>query len=304
VRERGWFERAGSTRMVLLLNLVVFALGLWLAKSPRALIAMPSHVLYALGMSDALAVFRELRVETLVTSCFVHASLMHLLLNLYVLVQIGPPVERALGSARMAVLYLVGGALGSLASATVGWLGQTERTSEGLSGALCGVIGCALVFGFRTGGKTSPLARSMARWAVLLAAIQVATLALGLTNHFDDAAHIGALAVGAGLGAAWGSKAPVGAGRRPWAARAFAVAVGSCFLLFVCRERRDPYSTLGASERCDLASILIRSGQCEEGRSALDAATRLLPDQPTVMALESEWQRTCEGRSGKGAPRS
>jgi rhomboid protease GluP len=304
VRERGWFERAHSTRMVLVANLAVFALGVWLATSPRALLGMPSHVLYTLGMSDALAVFRELRVETLVTSCFVHASLMHLFLNLYALVQIGPPVERALGSARMAVLYLVGGAFGSLASAAVGWLSQTERTSEGLSGALCGVIGCALVFGFRTAGKTSVLARSMARWAGLLVAIQVATFALGVQDHFDDAAHVGALAVGLGLGAVWGSKAPVVEGRGPWSARAVALGVVTCFLVFTYRERRDPYSTLGASERCDIASILIRSGQCEEGRSALDAATRLLPDQPTVMALESEWQRSCQGRSGKGQPRS
>jgi rhomboid protease GluP len=72
--------------MVLVANVAVFAAGMALARSPRALLGLPDHVLYALGLSDALAVFRELRVETLVTSCFVHASLLHLVWNLYVLV--------------------------------------------------------------------------------------------------------------------------------------------------------------------------------------------------------------------------
>jgi rhomboid protease GluP len=295
--------------MVLVANVAVFAAGMALARSPRALLGLSDHVLYALGLSDALAVFRELRVETLVTSCFVHASLLHLVWNLYVLVQIGPPVERALGGRRMAVLYLVGGASGSLASATVGWLGQTERTSEGFSGALCGVIGAALVFGLRTGGRGSLLARSMIRWLGLLVAIQVAAFALGVQNHFDDAAHFGALVVGAAFGAVWGGEVPaaMSAGTPSAKARAAwrgALAVVTCFVVLTYRERRDPFATLGATERCDLASLLIRTGQCEEGRSALDAATRLLPDQPTVMALESEWQRSCEARPGKASPRS
>jgi hypothetical protein len=67
-RRGSWFSRAGFTRFVVVTNLLVFAVGIALARSPRALLGLPGPVLYALGMSDALAVVRELRLETLVTS--------------------------------------------------------------------------------------------------------------------------------------------------------------------------------------------------------------------------------------------
>jgi rhomboid protease GluP len=284
--------------MALWANVVVFAAGLALARSPRALLRVPTRVLYELGMSDALAVFRELRIETLVTSCFVHASVLHLLCNLYVLAEVGPPVERALGTARMTVLWLVCGVSGSLASATVGFLAETERTSEGVSGALSGVLGAALVFGFRTGGKESLLGRSMVKWLGLLVVIQVAAVVLGVADRFDNAAHTGAFVVGAALGAAWGER-PVTVRDSGVRARVGAVLlVVACFVVASMRERRDPFSTLGATERCDLASFLVRSGQCDPAWAALLAAKRLLPDQPSVMAIESEWRRVCVASGG------
>jgi rhomboid protease GluP len=277
-------------------NVALFAFGVVLARSVTAVALLPTSVLYSLGMCDALAVFGERRFETLVTSCFVHASLLHMLFNLYALWQLGPPIERAVGTKRMARVYLVSGTLGAATSALVGWLGQTPRTSEGASGAVCGLIGAALVLGLRTTGLRSPLAWSMARWLGVLVALQVGALALRVEARFDNAAHLGAAVVGATFGGTWPraapSASPASAPRRrdvAWSA----LAVGLCFLVCAYRERTDPFATLGATDRYDLASLLIRSGQCKEGRAALDATARLLPHQPSVIGLETEWRRAC-----------
>ena len=47
--------------------------------------------------------------ETLVTSCFLHGSILHLGFNLLVLWQVGPFLERAVGRARFLPLYLGAG---------------------------------------------------------------------------------------------------------------------------------------------------------------------------------------------------
>jgi rhomboid protease GluP len=292
----GWFVRAPFTRAVMTANVALFALGVVLARSVRAVALLPKSVLYTLGMCDALAVFGERRFETLVTSCFVHASLLHLLFNLYALWQLGPPIERAVGTRRMASVYLASGTLGAITSALVGWLGQTPRTSEGASGALCGLIGAALVLGLRTTGLRSSLAWSMARWLGLLVAVQVGALALRVETRFDNAAHFGAALAGATLGGIWPTTAPAasaGSSSRRSTVAWSAAAVGLCFLVCAYRERTDPFATLGVTDRYDLASLLIRSGQCKEGRAALDATARLLPNQPTVIGLETEWHRAC-----------
>ena len=52
---------------------------------------------------------------TLLTSAFLHAGWLHLLSNLLYLAVFGPPVERRVGAARFALLYVASGLVGSLA---------------------------------------------------------------------------------------------------------------------------------------------------------------------------------------------
>src|SRR4030081_308070 len=49
---------------------------------------------------------------TLLTSTFLHAGWLHLLANLLYLAVFGLPVERRVGAARFAILYLVSGLIG------------------------------------------------------------------------------------------------------------------------------------------------------------------------------------------------
>lgn len=78
-------------------------------------------------------------VWQLVTYLFVHGGFWHLFLNMLGLYFLGPETERAMGSTRFLILYLVSGVLGG-----VGWLffsNDPRVPCVGASGALFGVIG-------------------------------------------------------------------------------------------------------------------------------------------------------------------
>ena len=79
----------------------------------------------------------------LFTSMFLHGSVIHLGLNMLFLWWIGAPVEQALGRARYALVYLVGGLAGSTGALL---LTSPEAVTVGASGALFGILGAAFVF--------------------------------------------------------------------------------------------------------------------------------------------------------------
>lgn len=73
------------------------------------------------------------------TSGFLHANQTHLFLNLFVLFQFGPPLERALGSGAYAALYLSALIGGSGWALLDNWKKPNYR-AVGASGAISGVI--------------------------------------------------------------------------------------------------------------------------------------------------------------------
>ncbi len=80
---------------------------------------------------------------TLLTSMFLHADWLHLLLNMLYLAVFGATVERRLGRLRYTVLYLVAGVVGGLAHVLSG--PTSDVPAIGASGAIAGVIGANLV---------------------------------------------------------------------------------------------------------------------------------------------------------------
>ena len=77
-------------------------------------------------------------------SCiFVHASILHLLLNMYAFKIIGSQVESFLGKIKFIVVFIVSGLIGSLFSAIL-----TKSVSVGASGAIFGVLGSLLYFAY------------------------------------------------------------------------------------------------------------------------------------------------------------
>jgi len=81
-------------------------------------------------------------VARLVTALFLHADWAHLLGNLVFLLIFGIPAERVIGSRRLLVLFLIGGAVSNLAAALT--LGNPDRVIIGASGAVSAVMGAYL----------------------------------------------------------------------------------------------------------------------------------------------------------------
>jgi len=79
----------------------------------------------------------------LMTSAFLHGSIIHLGFNMLMLYWIGAPIEEAIGRARFAVLYVVSGLAGSAGALL---LTDADAITVGASGAIFGLLGAALVF--------------------------------------------------------------------------------------------------------------------------------------------------------------
>ncbi|TXH41808.1 MAG: rhomboid family intramembrane serine protease [Actinobacteria bacterium] len=121
-------------------------------------------------------------------SMFLHGSILHLLFNMYVLVVLGPTLERILGHVRFVVLYLVAGVGGAVASYA---FSSPMTVSVGASGAIFGLMGALLVAGQRL--------RFDIKTILVLVGIN---LAIGfVVGGIDWRAHLGGLITGAALAA-------------------------------------------------------------------------------------------------------
>jgi rhomboid protease GluP len=136
----------------------------------------------------------------LITPIFIHAGLLHLLLNSYALWVVGMQVERLYGSARFLLIYLLSGVGGVAGS----YLGQTflhktfDAPSVGASGAIFGLFGVLAVFGFRYRREMPPAIRRAMTAGVL--PVIIINLFIGFSIQFiDNSAHIGGLLTGAAL---------------------------------------------------------------------------------------------------------
>jgi membrane associated rhomboid family serine protease len=136
----------------------------------------------------------------LVTPIFIHAGLLHLLLNSYALWVVGIQVEKLYGSARFLLIYLLSGVGGVAGS----YLGQAflskpaDAPSVGASGAIFGLFGVLAVFGFRYRHEMPPAIRRAMTAGVL--PVIVINLFIGFSIPFiDNSAHIGGLLTGAAL---------------------------------------------------------------------------------------------------------
>jgi membrane associated rhomboid family serine protease len=77
----------------------------------------------------------------LITSTFLHASLIHIAFNMYFLWFVGTAVEHALGRGRFLLVYFVSGLAGSAGALVV----NPKTPTVGASGAIFGILGAALV---------------------------------------------------------------------------------------------------------------------------------------------------------------
>jgi rhomboid protease GluP len=123
----------------------------------------------------------------LVTAGFLHGGILHILMNSWVLFDLGVQVEEVYGAARMLVIYFLSTVVGFYASAQ--W---SPAVSVGASAALFGLIGAMIALGVRYRNPMSQAIRGM------YMRVAIYGLLFGFIGVFrtDNAAHLGGLAGG------------------------------------------------------------------------------------------------------------
>jgi rhomboid protease GluP len=227
-----------------------------------------------------------------VTSCFLHGSILHLVLNMLVLWQVGPLLERAIGSARFFPLYLAAGIVGSASSAIWGrFFGQT--VSVGASGALCGLIAAATVVGVRTEGWRGELTIGMGRWLGLIVLIGLVRTINPNLSQIDNAAHIGGAIGGAVVAATWQRGFTYARGaQRTVLAMSIGVVLAAGATVFV-RNRTDPFLFMDVEERMRAAEVALQAGHCDRARAAIARAIKMDPQNRSIRAEGNEIAREC-----------
>jgi len=124
----------------------------------------------------------------LITNCFLHYGIIHLLMNMYALWSIGILLEPQLGKLRFASTYVLTGFAASLTS--LGW--HELSISVGASGAIFGMYGLFLAL------LTTKLFEKSARISLLISigVFVMYNLLMGMKPGIDNAAHIGGLLSG------------------------------------------------------------------------------------------------------------
>jgi membrane associated rhomboid family serine protease len=119
----------------------------------------------------------------LVTSAFLHASVLHLATNMITLYIVGAPLERVLRPVRYLIVYFLSALGGSLFSV---WLSPEFSIGVGASGAIFGLFGALLVLRRQVGAEAGAL-------AVLIGLNLVISFTL---PNISWQAHIGGLITG------------------------------------------------------------------------------------------------------------
>jgi rhomboid protease GluP len=198
----------------------------------------------------------------LLSAAFLHGGFIHLLVNMFTLFDVGRLCERLYGTGRYVLIYALSGLAGSAAS--VWW--NPGVNSVGASGALFGVLGATFAFMLdkRNGVPVGVMRAHAASMGIFIV--------YGLVNGFartgiDNAAHLGGLLAGLGLG--YALSAPVGA-RRPWSGRAGA-ALAACMIAIAGLAFLTPNTRAGYERE---RGFIADSGWFQAEETRLIATTR------------------------------
>ncbi len=184
-------RRAPAVMTLILLNIAAFVFeisaGDW----------TDPGVLRRVGALDPYAVVERGEYWRLFSALFLHGGIAHLGFNLFALYVLGPPLERAIGSLRFVICYVISGLASSAGVVALTVLGLVDvDLLVGASGCIMGVVGAWAGFWIRH--RSAPQARQQIGNVLLIVAIQTA-FDLS-TPQVSLSAHVGGLIAGFFLG--------------------------------------------------------------------------------------------------------
>jgi len=126
----------------------------------------------------------------LLSAVFLHFNLLHLVMNLFGLVQLGGQLERRWGAARALCLFLLAGVGGFVVSCF--WYGVESRVpTAGASGGIFGQLGALIGL---------LIVQRVPEWKNLVLQNLAMAVVIGLVMNVNNAAHLGGFVLGFGLG--------------------------------------------------------------------------------------------------------
>jgi rhomboid protease GluP len=184
-----------TTILILLINAGLFIAMEMLAKSYGG----EGVANYALGSKYGPAIYQQHEWWRLVTAGFLHGDIIHILMNSWALYSIGAQVEQLYGTARMLVIYFVGTVGGFYLSLLYNPMIPSVGSSAGITGLIGAMLALSIAYRAQIGNQ---LRNQLLMWIGYI-------IAIGLLPgvSIDNAAHIGGLATGFGLG--WIAGLPV-----------------------------------------------------------------------------------------------
>lgn len=157
-----------------------------------------SNLLYRFG---ALVNFESMgnnpySLYRLFTSIFLHAGIIHLACNMYSLYVIGPQLESFFGKTKYLIIYILSGIIGNLLSML---FLSNGYVSVGASGAIFGLLGALLYFGYHYRIYLSGVIKSQIIPLILLNLL-IGFIASGINNFAHLGGLIGGILVSMALG--------------------------------------------------------------------------------------------------------
>jgi len=157
-------------------------------------IGPPLWTLVDLGAKDAFLMRFDHQYYRFITPIFVHAGILHIVLNLIAQVRLGIMMEKSWGRIKFLVIYFVAG----LASTLMSCLLEPSTISVGASGAILGIVGAYFAHIVLLWDVLDPKTKKL---QVIQAIFVVVALGLlSLAPYVDWAMHLGGFIVGVLLG--------------------------------------------------------------------------------------------------------
>lgn len=223
----------------------------------------------------------------ILSNIFVHIGLLHCFMNMWVLGQMGPNVERQFGSTKFTIAYFFTGSIATFASMYT----NPVKNSAGASGAVFGILG--LWIGFlianRSRYREDFLKSHMTSLVVFLAYV----LYKGFTqNGIDNAAHIGGLIAGFVCSALITPNFP---NEPQWKKKdllglsvIIASLVGSFYLTYEHTQRRTARQSVAlAPEEFKQPTALLKNNRFSEAVKALNTLLEKSPNDPRAHYLRA-----------------
>lgn len=186
-------KRFPVTVGLIVINILIF---LWLAWVQQTLAFSDPEDFLALLLTGAN--FNPLTLGgqpwRILSSMFLHANMMHLVVNMLALYSIGTQLEQHIGSGRIFLVYMITGIAGGLASLAF----NLFMASVGASGAIFGLYGYLLLTEIIQNFRDREALNSVLISFVIFLAV---TYLISLQGNVDTAAHAGGFFAGLALAA-------------------------------------------------------------------------------------------------------